>query len=293
VQDLDALPLPAYHLLPMDLYKDNTAPDYRFGLVVTSRGCPMSCVFCSKSMYGAEFRTRSIEKVLEEIHILVRRYQVNRIFFHDQILLFKRDRIEELLNAMIKRRYNLSWRCQTRLSNLDEEVMKLMRASGCTEVHVGLESTSASVAKAVKKGGAGKNRFLEIHKIGADLGISISPNMIIGLPEDTRESVMESARFYNSMGFEFLLNVAIPYPDTELYKIGVREGKILSGDWESIVNAAGTPGNALTAEELQDTLKEIDEMNKSLRRSGLTLKQKLIKAPGYLVKKVVGKVAGK
>jgi radical SAM superfamily enzyme YgiQ (UPF0313 family) len=287
IQDLDALPLPAYHLLPMHLYRDNTAPDRRFGLVVTSRGCPMACIFCSKSMYGSRFRTRSIEKVLEEVDLLVRRYQVGRIFFHDQILLLKRDRIETLLQGLVERKYDLTWRCQTRLANLDREILLLMKKAGCTEVHVGLESISPEVRQAVKKTDGDTEKFVDMHRLGEELGISISPNMIIGLPNETYETVMESARFYTGMGFHFLANVAIPYPDTKLYQIGVEEGKITHKDWASVVDAAGRPGNRLTTDELVKILADLEEMNKKLRRSKLTLAQKIRKAPGYVMRKLL------
>jgi len=292
VEDLDLLPMPAYHLLPMVVYRDNTAPDRGFGLVLTSRGCPMSCIFCSKSMYGSKFRTRSIDKVLEEVDLLVRRFGVRRIFFHDQILLFKRERIEKLLNALIDNHYDLTWRCQTRLFTLDEEILGLMKKAGCTEIHVGLESISSEVQRAVKKKDAGIEKFKEIHDLGKKIGISISPNMIIGLPNETRETVMESARFYNAMGFDFLANVAIPYPDTALFEIGQKEGKIQGRDWASIIDAAGRPGNALSTDDLVKTLAEIESINKRLRRSRMSLKQKAMRAPGFVVRKILGKVRG-
>ncbi len=290
IEDLDALPLPAYHLLPMERYQDNTAPGLGFGLIITSRGCPMSCIFCSKSMYGSKFRTRSIERVLEELDLLVRRYGVKRVFFHDQILLFERDRIEELLLAMLDRRYLLSWRCQTRLFTLDEEILKLMRRAGCTEVHVGLASASAQVISAMKKTDADIDRFAALHDFGKSIGISISPNMIIGLPNETYASVMESARFYHERGFPFLPNVAIPYPDTRLYEIGVKEGKIKGHDWDTVVDAAGRPGNTLTPAEYEKIFREVHDLNTRLRRSRLTFKEKALKAPGYLAKKVLSKM---
>jgi len=289
IEDLDLLPLPAYHLLPMHLYQDNTTPGLGFGLVVTSRGCPMACVFCSKSMYGSKFRVRSIPTVLEEVDLLVQRYGVKRIFFHDQILLFKKPRIEEFLKEIISRRYDLSWRCQTRLFNLDTDILKLMKKAGCTEIHVGLESISQKVRKAINKADTDTEKFLEIHKLGEEIGISISPNMIIGLPNETYETVMESARFYNELGFSFLANVAIPYPDTKLYEIGEDEGKIKSKDWETIVDAAGTSGNKLTTEDLEKILSDLDLMNRKLNKSKLTLVQKIKKAPRFLVRKILGR----
>jgi radical SAM superfamily enzyme YgiQ (UPF0313 family) len=290
IQDLDALPLPAYHLLPMDLYRDNTAPKHRFGFLVTSRGCPMSCIFCSKSMYGSDFRTRSIDKVMEEVDLLVNRYRVGRIFFHDQIFLFKRKRIEVLLGRLIERRYALTWRCQTRLFTLDAEMLKRMKQAGCTEIHVGLESISSDVQKAVKKKDADIEKFQEIYEMGKEIGISIAPNMIIGLPNETPESVLESARYYHDRGFPFLANVAIPYPDTQLFDLGLQEGKIATRNWDGIVDAAGTAGNSLTTRELEEVLGEVDRLNRQLWFSHMTLKQKAMKVPGFLVRKVTGKM---
>jgi radical SAM superfamily enzyme YgiQ (UPF0313 family) len=288
VEDLDALPFPAYHLLPMHLYRDNTAPERAFAVVPTSRGCPMTCVFCTKAMYGSRFRTRSVENVLDELDLLVRRHAVGRVFFHDQLFLFKRPRVEALLTALIERGYDITWRCQTRLFSLDQKILDLMKRAGCTEVHVGLESAAPSVQKALKKSDADLEKFKEIHALGAEMGVKISPNMIIGLPNDTYDTVMESARSYHAMGFEFLPNVAIPYPDTLLYEMGVQEGKIKGKDWDAIVNAAGLPGNSLTFNELERILVEVDQGNRQLRHTRLTLGQKAMKAPGYVLRKMKG-----
>ena len=288
IRDLDALPLPAYHLLPMHDYRDNTAPDHRFGLVVTSRGCPMACIFCSKSMYGNRFRTRSVGHVLDEVDLLVKKYGVKRIFFHDQILLHKRKRIETLLDELIRRRYGITWRCQTRLANLDREILERMAKAGCTEVHVGLESISAEVRKAVKKNDQDRDRFLKLNALGEELGVRISPNMIIGLPGETYESVLETARFYTDMGFPFLPNVAIPYPDTKLYDMGCEEGKIRSGDWSSIVDAAGRAGNALSLNELKRILRDVDRLNMRLHMKRLTPAQRLRKTPQWLLRRLKG-----
>jgi radical SAM superfamily enzyme YgiQ (UPF0313 family) len=239
-------------------------------------------------MYGSKFRTRSIENVLEELDLLIHRFDVGRIFFHDQLFLFKRKRIQTLLEAIIEKRYNITWRCQTRLFSLDQEILELMKRSGCTEVHVGLETTSPSVQKAMRKSDADIETFKDIYEIGRKIGISISPNMMIGLPNDTLETVLESARFYNSMGFPFLTDVAIPYPDTLLYEIGVNEGKIKGQDWDSITQAAGFSGNSLTYKELDHIIKEVHKGNLRLRRSQLTWKQKVLKVPGYLFRKMVG-----
>ncbi|MHC4942403.1 MAG: B12-binding domain-containing radical SAM protein [Planctomycetota bacterium] len=275
VEDLDLLPMPAYHLLPMDLYRDNTAPDKKLGVIPTSRGCPMKCIFCSKIMYGSRYRIRSIENVLEEVDLLVRRYGVRSIFFHDQILTFKRKRTEELLHALVERNYDLTWRCQTRIFTLDEDLLELMKKAGCVTVHVGLESTDPKVQSAMQKTDADIDKFKELYALGQKIGVTIAPNMIIGLPNDTRESIMESARFYHDLGFEFLPNVVIPYPDTFLYEIGVKEGKIPDGSWDSIVGAAGLPGNTLTTKDLEDILAQVQMGNKRLQRARMNWKQRL------------------
>jgi radical SAM superfamily enzyme YgiQ (UPF0313 family) len=275
VEDLDSLPLPAYHLLPMDLYRDNTAPDRKLGVVPTSRGCPMKCVFCSKIMYGSKYRTRSVEKVLEEVDLLVRRFGVRSIFFHDQILTFKRKRTEELLRGLIERSHDVTWRCQTRLFTLDEDLLELMKEAGCVTIHVGLESTDPKVQSAMQKSDADIEKFKEIYALGQKIGVTIAPNMIIGLPNDTRESIMASARFYNELGFQFLPNVVIPYPDTMLYEIGVKEGKIPEKSWSSIVSAAGLPGNSLTTKDIEDILAQLEAGNRRMQRARMSWKQRI------------------
>ncbi len=287
ITDLDALPLPAYHHMPMHLYRDRANPDTPLAVVPTSRGCPMTCLFCSKVMIGSAFRTRSIDNVLTELDLLVNEYNVGAVVFHDQFMLLERRRIVDLLNGIIERGYTINWRCQTRLGSLNREILELMKRAGCTEVHVGLESAAPSIQEAIGKNDSDTEKFKATHALGAEIGVVVSPNMVIGLPSDTVETVLESARFYHSMGFEFLLNLAIPYPDTALYDLGLKDGSIQSNDWSSILAAAGRAGNSLGQKDLEAIIVEVDHMNRKLRRSKQTFRQRVVGAPRFVAQELV------
>jgi radical SAM superfamily enzyme YgiQ (UPF0313 family) len=229
--DLDSYPMPALDLLPLERYR--ISPDMRtgsrLGLIITSRGCPYDCMFCSnKLLTKKSYRLRSIESVLEEIEYYLEHYNINQLMIFDDNFAVNKKRTLELCAEFVKRGYpqKFTWWAEARVDVLDEEILTAMRQAGCTILSLGLESGNQRLLDYIKK-----NITLEqtrktvelIHKVG----IKSRASFILGLPTETREESERTIKFAYSLPLDQVrFSIATPFPGTELWDIAVAEGHI-------------------------------------------------------------------
>jgi radical SAM superfamily enzyme YgiQ (UPF0313 family) len=134
VQDLDALPFPAWDLLPYKQYKLLT--------ILGSRGCPDCCAYCPyAAAQGHRFRSRSVESILAELAWLSERFQPARLVFRDPVFARDRGRVAAICEGLLSRGLELHWECESRPEHFDPELLRLMRQAGCTWIKIGLETT--------------------------------------------------------------------------------------------------------------------------------------------------------
>ncbi|MBU0701371.1 B12-binding domain-containing radical SAM protein [bacterium] len=154
ITDLDSLPFPARHLLKMEYYR----PKLEFlnvtsTLVMTSRGCPVNCSYCSASaMWGRRYTTRSPQNVADEVEMLIKEYGVEGIEFQDSTITLNRDHIEGLCDEFERRKLKFPWLCELRVNTVDKDLLRRMQKAGCYYIWFGLESASPQVLKKMKKG---------------------------------------------------------------------------------------------------------------------------------------------
>lgn len=153
VTDLDKLPLPARHLINMNAYDMKLEHLKAKGTaIITSRGCPYNCTFCSASaMFGHTIRTRSAPKVLEEIEILLSEYRLEGIKIFDSTFTAVRGHAQKICEEIIRRNLKFPWECEIRVDTIDEELLSLMKRAGCYYVDVGVESASQKVLDLMNK----------------------------------------------------------------------------------------------------------------------------------------------
>ena len=258
-------PSPAWHLLPMDQYRDKLAPDVPFAMLETSRGCPMPCGYCYKQMFGDRQSKRDPEQVLDEVQEVVEKYGVRRIMFQDQIFTLDRRHTAAVCQGLIDRGLapKIEWRCQTRLNGMKNELLKLMRDAGCAEIYTGLETGSDTIQQEISK--LTLEEFLNYRDYGESIGLTISPNMILGLPGETYETAMESIRFFHKLGIAMVPNVNITYPMTRYYDDAKKSSELAGNGWDEVVEGAGLVGTSLDKPTIDRIRAEAAKLNRMLR----------------------------
>lgn len=224
VRDLDALPLPARHLLNLKAY---ALP----GAIATSRGCAYSCVYCSSRAMSGKLRMRTPESVAREVEHL-RSLGLSSFFVIDPN--FAYDRKRALRICSLVSRLGMRWYAELRLDHVDEKLIEAMASAGCEVVRFGIESGSQEVVDAIKKEIA-LERLLDVVRKFVREGITPVCGFMIGHPWDTRESVEATIRLAEevcSLGGEATFAVQTPYPDTYLFRHASELGlKLRSCNW--------------------------------------------------------------
>lgn len=230
VDDISKLPWPAYDLIDFNAYSHAVArsfnpqspPDVPYVRMVTTRGCPCDCCFCQVELIsGRRVRTRDPEDVVNELLYLKQTYGVRAIIFDDDNLLMGgNDFAKKLFNLMIEREVNMKWiGIAFALFLLNEEMIRLMKASGCTGINVAIESGSERVIKEVI-GKPIKNLAIakQIIRLVKNNGISCIANFIVGFPSETWEEIRQTIHYAEHCGADYIkIFVAVPLFKTRLY----------------------------------------------------------------------------
>ena len=213
IENLDTLPFPAFELFELDKYMDKKIP------IVTSRGCPYRCVYCSINLtMGHKFRARSAKNVVDELEYWVKK-GYNYFGFNDDCFTFDMQRAKDICDLIIKRGLKIKWELRNgiRIDKLDEELMRKMRNAGCVYISFGIESAVQDVLNKMRKG-LSIEHVREKVLLAEKLKIKHGGFFIIGLPGDNFERFKQTLDFALSLPFdEVRFYNAIPYPGTELF----------------------------------------------------------------------------
>ncbi|MFB3889722.1 MAG: radical SAM protein [Candidatus Bathyarchaeia archaeon] len=250
IEDLDALPRPAYKFLQMNKYR---IYGKIFLPIMTSRGCPFQCSFCVASqMFGAKFRGRSPKNVVDELEWLRNEYHAEGVSFHDDTLTLDKRRIIDICDEIIKRKIKISWGCQTRVDTVSPEVLAKMHKAGCNEVSFGVESGCQRILDAVHKRFELSQAEKAI-KWAKKEGLFVAVSTIIGYPGETKESMQQTSNLMQRIEpDDAWLCIATPYPGTELRALVEKMGWKMTNDWtlyntmNAIFEIPGLPSEEFT-----------------------------------------------
>jgi anaerobic magnesium-protoporphyrin IX monomethyl ester cyclase len=239
-QDLDRLPFPAHHLYKIERYTnlqprtDGLDPHARAYTIVTSRGCPYQCIYCSKAVTGNTWRPRSPENVIDEWRKLVVDLRATEIGVTDDVMTLDIKRAKRICQLLIEKGLNtVPWITihGIRADNTDLELLQLMKAAGCKRVGFGVESGNQRVLDCMKKGQT-IDDVRQAFRNARLAGLETIGFFIFGLPgenEDTMEDTIKLALELDPDLANFM--IAAPYPGTDLYNMVLEEGDLFSGDW--------------------------------------------------------------
>jgi radical SAM superfamily enzyme YgiQ (UPF0313 family) len=225
-RDLDALPFPNYDDLDLKKYKDVSGPwkGKPLGSIITSRGCPFSCTFCSSRSVWGNWRSRSISNVLDEIEWLVSQYGYKRVEILDDIFTLNKARTKEFCQGILNRGLRIEWRASTRTDCVSLEMLELMREAGCLTLDFGVESGSPTILKNLNK----KQKIEDVVNAFAwckKLGIKAGFNVIIGAPGETRATIEETKNLIKKTKPTYISpNPLRVYPGTALWRQAQDEG---------------------------------------------------------------------
>ncbi|MHA1769515.1 MAG: B12-binding domain-containing radical SAM protein [Candidatus Thorarchaeota archaeon] len=232
IEDLDSLPYPAYDILNLPQY---FKPNIRFTTMVTSRGCPYSCTFCSSSrITGKRWRGRSPENVICEVKLLEDKYGVREIEFIDDLFTFDHERVRAICKGFREAGLKIGWSCSTRANILSRhpEMAEWLHSAGCHTLYMGVESGSQRVLNAMKKGITIEqvNHAVEVAK---KAGLELVLSFMVGYPTETELEANETIDLACRLDPEIAqFTVCTPYPGTPLYDQAKQEHWIQVRSWE-------------------------------------------------------------
>nr|MDO8080991.1 radical SAM protein [Candidatus Freyarchaeota archaeon] len=254
IENLDELPWPARHLVPLSKYRA-----YKSGCdMMSGRGCPYSCTFCvGGKMVGRKPRFRDIKLCVDEIEEIVYRYGFNRINVVDDLLTINHKRVFAFCDELDNRGLKIEWTAFSRVDTVTRELLSKMKEAGCMFILYGVESGNQRILDLVKK----RTTLEKIRKgisLSNEVGITTMSSFILGLPGETEETVRESLEFGKSLGGQYGFHVLSPYPGTEVREKAEELGlKILHSDWLRYdANQAVSETKGASAEYINKVAKE-------------------------------------
>lgn len=241
IKNLDSVPFPAWHLLPIDRYSViREGGDIREKVlpILDSRGCPYQCIFCdSHTVLGRRFRSRSARNIFEEIVYLKARYNLTQFDFVDDTLTIDRKKLIELCNLLLQENLRINWMCNARVDTVDLEMLDLMEKAGCVRIDLGVESGDKDVLKAIKKGTT-LDQIKIAHNLVHQAGIKINTFVMVGNLGEDFSSVKKTVKLMEDIPHDDCnVSIATPFPGTELYRIAQENGWLRVTDWSRYVTA--------------------------------------------------------
>jgi anaerobic magnesium-protoporphyrin IX monomethyl ester cyclase len=237
IADLDTLPFPAYNRLPgfpgaynLPLFSYPAHPNIS---IISSRGCPYQCSYCDRSVFSRGFRFNSPDYIVEHLRFLNRDFGVRHVFFYDDLFTFDRSRVERFCALMESKRVPVTYNCIARLEHVDEDLVSLLKKSGCWQVNFGIESGDAELLKKHRK-------FYGLDEVGRkltmvkDAGLRVKGLFMIGLPGESEQSIRRTIDYSLDLPLdEINVTKFTPFPGAPVFKT-IHEHGEFTEDWPSM-----------------------------------------------------------
>ena len=248
--DLDALPWPAFHRMDLDTYFSGTQAHglFRRGTrilpIMSTRGCPHPCTFCCRVM-GKRIRARSADSVMAEIRHLIKRYDIDEVYFEDDNFTIQRDRALTILERMaaLDPPVYLKFANGIRADAVDRELLEAMRRARVYSLSFGLESGCRATLEKMRKR-LDLQRARENVLLAKELGFLVGANCIIGYPGETVPDVRESLAFFLKLPLDSMAIVnLVPFPGTEARRVCEENGYLTraAANWDNYYFAINNP----------------------------------------------------
>lgn len=267
IDNLDVIPLPARHLLP-------PLEEYYFvghcynklpvTSMITSRGCPHYCSFCTQGVFGHHYRARSAESVVSEMEYLVRRYKIKTLMIMDDTFTADKERVYSICELIIKKNLDVSWLCYADIKDMNKDLLVEMKKAGCFQLYYGIESGTQRILDLMNK----KITIEQIYSVIKDTkraGLEVRGQFILGYPTETLKDIERTISFAKRLDIDYAeFGVLVPLPGSSVYNWAESEKKIKfnsNSDFDVFQEGTGifmypnSSFSALTREELEEYIK--------------------------------------
>jgi len=235
IKDLDSIDFPSReffnHRAYMRYFKEKFW--YTETSIITSRGCPFNCDFCSRPVFGNSFRSRTAANIVDEVEV-VHKLGYERVWFADDCFTLDRKRLLNICDELVRRRANVSWECLSRVDTVDGQIAQKMKRAGCVRVFFGIESGNDSILRIMKKQVTTKQAERAVH-VFKKAGIQVGAFFILGYPGESSETVLDTVRFASSLPLDYL-SFTFPYPIPGTPLFDRVKYSMISQEWKETQN---------------------------------------------------------
>jgi len=242
IENIDELGFPDWDAFDFEKYltlnRDRWGLGFgRYSPLITSRSCPYHCNFCSvHKVMGPKYRARSAHHVLQEIELLVTRYNVNEISFEDDNLTYEKGRFIEICRGIVENKLKIKWHTPNgvHVGSLDDEMIDWASQAGCDSLNLAIESGDEYMRNKVIKKGLSTQKIYEVVRSCRKAGIKVNAYFVIGMPGETDQSIDNTRKLIKDLRFDNLsIFAATPIPGTKLYEECLAKGYIKPGSFDS------------------------------------------------------------
>ena len=230
--DIDKLPLPARHFLPMDRYNEGGCAKVPNQQLLSSRGCPFQCIYClwPQTLYEHRVRFRNPESVVDEMEMLMEKYKPKELYFDDDSFSISNQHVLGICKEIKKRNLDIPWSCMCH-AKIPENVLKEMVDAGLVGVKFGVESASNEVLKKNKKNLRVED-VVDFVKRVKKHGLRTYGTFMLGMYGDTKETMKKTLELAIKLDLDgFQTAIATPFPGTEFYEICKKNGWLVTNDF--------------------------------------------------------------
>ena len=218
IEDLDVLPFPARHLLPLSLYKVPAT-------IITGRGCPSRCIFCAaKALSGERYRVRSPDNVVAETKQMLSEIKPQFLFIADDTFTIFHDRTKEICKRY--KELAIKWVCESRVNTINEMIIKEMVGSGCYMIQFGVESGSQEILDSIRKG-ITIEQIRKAVRLCREHGVKAVCSFMIPHPDDTLDTIKQTKSLMEELrdlDAQIFVSLTTPFPGTYLYDNATKLG---------------------------------------------------------------------
>lgn len=283
IRDLDDLPFPERESLPIEKYRDFVVAGEPSIQMRSSRGCPSSCIFCLRRhvIFGSpKYERRDPSKVVDEMELCKKKYDAKQIYFDDDTMTRNRKHVREICQEILDRGLDIPWTCMGDVT-LDKQTLELMHKSGCIGVKFGVETANQDVLKNAGKdflSTLGMKQVERFVKNCQELGLWTRAAYTLGLPKDTKESILATIRFAKDLDTDGLnFSITTPLPGTPFFKIAKENDWLVTLDWTKYdgANYAVVSYPHLKKEEIEELYRYACQVQHSVREQSSSMERHL------------------